>query len=239
MKSQITIILIMIALAIGVFIGMNYGQEQKNASLLEVKSLKELTPLQHVDVEYPQFLSLNEELNKEISDIVNNKVNEFKNNSQSNWEAMKEVDDSLGENPEMPFYFSLSWSPVQINDKYISFMMETYSFSGGAHGNQEVYSFNYDVKNNKKITITDMVGNLKEFSNLAKEDAQMQIGDALFEEGLLPQEENFNTFTFSSEVLTIYYQKYQIAPGAMGITKSIFNKESLRIKNLNTEYFLQ
>lgn len=254
MKNNIAFLLIIVCLVFGVFIGITSKESsseskpvfqnsyaQPEPSSLKVVSTYQDTPFYDINIEYPQFLALKGDFNSKISTVVNKRLEEFKKSATENWKARRDMDESVSENPDTPFYFSIGWVPAQINDKYISLVLNAYSFSGGAHGDEEVFSFNYDLASNKEITITDIIGsgeeNLSKFASLAKEDVQNMLGkDGIFSAGVEPKIENFSTFSFDGTILTIYYQKYQVAPGANGIVKSIFNKKSLLEQGLVSDY---
>jgi hypothetical protein len=241
-------------LILGVFVGITSEDSSSNSkpvfqnnyvqpepSSLKVVSIYQDTSFYDINIEYPHFLRLDGDFNSKISAVVNKRLEEFKNSATENWKARRETDKSISENPDTPFYFSIGWTPAQINDKYISLALNAYSFSGGAHGDEEIFSFNYDLTNNKEITITDIIGsgeeNLSKFASLAKEDVQNMLGkDNIFPVGTEPKIENFSTFSFDGTVLTVYYQKYQVAPGSSGIVKSIFNKKSLLEQGLVSDY---
>ncbi|MCK9393187.1 MAG: DUF3298 and DUF4163 domain-containing protein [Candidatus Paceibacterota bacterium] len=205
-----------------------------------------------INAQYPQFTLADSSFNAKISNIINEKISEFKKNSEDNLKAVKET--ATAENPaptDWQFYFKADWTPVQINKDYISFVVNMYYFSGGAHGNNEVYAFNYDLKNKKEITFNDFIGGsqetLKAISSLATKDVISQrasfgepektVKKELEEGGTSPDAKNFNEFTFSNDTLTIYYQKYQVGPGALGMLKSSFDKSSLEKQSITSKYF--
>ncbi|MDD4409881.1 MAG: DUF3298 and DUF4163 domain-containing protein [Candidatus Pacebacteria bacterium] len=255
MKNNLTPLLLIICLFLGAFAGMSYKESkvitqpifqntytEPEPGSLKVQSVYQSDNLYYISAEYPQFLAVKGTLNDKIKGVINKRLEEFKKSSSENWKARKDTDPALGENPETPFYFSASWTPVQVNDKYISILLNVYSFSGGAHGDEEVYSFNYDIKNNKEITISDFIGtdpkNLEKISEMTTEDVKNMVDkNNIFAEGTATKVENFQTFTFNKDILTIYYQKYQVAPGSEGILKSIFNEKTLEENKINASYF--
>jgi hypothetical protein len=255
MNKKTVILALAIFLMMGIYIGISYEKPKAPvvsnntctapiypASSIEVRSDYLSDQMFNIDIEYPYFPGLDASFNKEISDYVSKYKSEFEQSTKSNWQARKDTDPTTPDNPETKFYFKMTWTPVQVNDRYISFIIETYSFSGGAHGDEVVRSFNYDVKNNKVITFEDFIGNneynLQKVAEMASKDVKSMLDkDVIFPEGTDPNFTNFSTFVFNKDNLIIYYQKYQVAPGSEGIIKSIFNKNILDQNGLKIKYF--
>ena len=129
---------------------------------ITVVSIFEKDQMFNINAEYPQFKLANDAFNKKIEELINQKLSSFKENASRNWEALRSMPDSpFGEYPA-PFYFEAVWKPIQTNKDYISFVINLYSFEGGAHGNSEVFAFNYDLKNKKEVTFKDFIGNSQE-----------------------------------------------------------------------------
>lgn len=230
MRNKIIWLLILIVLGFGIFFGFkNFNKTPKNSVSLFVSSVLEKDEMYDIHAEYPQFKVADESFNKEIKDLIEQSISSFKENSKSNWDAIRETSETLM--PENPFYFEATWTSSQINNDYISFVIHIYRFEGGAHGNEEVYAFNYDVKNKKKITFKEFLGDsqdsLNKISELTIADLKSQIlteenkdDDFLkemIEDGAGPNFENYEDFSFDKNKLTIYFQKYQVAPSVYGI----------------------
>ncbi len=126
-------------------------------------------------------------------------------------------------------------------------MIKIYYFSGGAHGNEEIHAFNYDMLQKKKIRFKDFFESsqdaLKKISEISAQDITSQLqsrgwreDDSLKEmvnQGTAPVFENFKNFNFDSHSLIIYFQRYQVAPGAAGsltvrITKAVLEQNLLQ-----------
>lgn len=260
-------VLVLLSLIAGAMIGFYYPREEKPTitnfqsftnpnpnPTISVTTISEKSDMFNIDAQYPQFTAIAPNFNAKIVNLINERINNFKKNSTENWQARKDTatpEDKIGEKPETPFYFKVDWAPAQVNKKYISIVLNLYSFSGGAHGDSEVYTFNYDLASKKEISFNDIIGNsqdnLKTISKLAVEDVVNQRGNfgetdlnalkkELEEGGAGPNLDNFNNFTFDNNLVTIYYQKYQVGPGALGIIKSLFQKSYLVDQNIKSEY---
>jgi hypothetical protein len=182
-----------------------------------------------IKAEYPQFTEVNPAFNKQISDLISEKISAFKKDAQEYWTARKATaspGEVIPENPEEPFDFIASWTRTQVNDEYISFVLNIYYFSGGAHGITEIRAFNYDVGKNKTISITEFLGksSLSKLSQAVRSEypGMDENGDPdpaldqMIQAGTQPVVDNFKEFNFNSNSLIIYFQQYQVAPGSYG-----------------------
>lgn len=259
-KTLFVLLIIIFIILIGIIIwdmlnGEKIVQTPKgNVLSLSIKSIYESDKLVKIQAEYPQFDNVDPTFNQEIEKMITDKINEFKTDSKENWEARRATaspEYPVPENPEQPFDFQAFWTPTQLNNKYISFVINLYYFSGGAHGNEEIFTFNYDLNGKKEITINDFLGNspdnLKKVSELAAQSVESELASKVGElddslknwikEGTAPNEENFNNFNFNGNALIIYFQKYQVAPGAVGtMTVSLYNN-FLEANSVTSTYF--
>jgi hypothetical protein len=140
--------------------------------------------------------------------------------------------------------------PTQLNDKYISFVVNLYYFVGGAHGANETYAFNYDLTKQKEITILDFLNSsqqsLEKLAGLSAQEvtSQLQGNEAtmddflkqMIKDGTKPDLKNYKEFNFNYNSLTIYFQQYQVAPGSAGAITVTFYKNSLNASSINSDY---
>ncbi len=132
---------------------------------------------------------------------------------------------------------------IQSNDNYISYLVTQSGYEGGAHGYVLTTSGAYDVKNKKEIILEDLFSNnsdylnkislsaraelIKEYATLSDEDRVGSTKEAIKEyvqniqdminDGTVPDIKNFETFTFTSDIVTIYFQQYQVGPYSRGM----------------------
>lgn len=197
------------------------------------------TKYTRVNVQYPRFEGVASIVNAEIDKFVSEYLVAFRKNSEENWKARFETKlpgETVSEFPSdnEKFYASITWKFDRMDDKYISITLNAYEFSGGAHGSATVHSINYDVKNNKLMTLADLYPGkpdyLKKISDgaieslnaqlLAQEDGTQNVALRMqIEEGAGPDLKNFEAFTHNENVLTIYFQQYQVGPYAIGMPK--------------------
>jgi len=219
---------------IGLLVNKTDANQSSISSLpVNIQSIRESDNFFYIRAEYPQFQTAGTDFNQEIATLISGKIDNFKKQSLDNWKARLDTiptGKSVPQNPEQPFTFIASWQSAQLNNTYLSLMIEIYYFSGGAHGNEEIHAFNYDMVKKKKIGINDFFDSpqeaLKKISDISAQDIMSQLqsrgwreDDSLREmvsQGTAPVFENFENFNFDPHNLIIYFQRYQVAPGAVG-----------------------
>lgn len=271
MKNIITWLLVFLVIAMAAILGVLYkkylrlatvpagggiqtaqNQQPAGAVPLSVVTVAQSDSFYNIQAEYPQFAGADAAFNQKIADTVNNQVEAFKKEAKDNFDA-RNATLPAGQaplaNPEEPFDFIATWTPAQFSPAYASFMLDIYYFSGGAHGTDQIFAFNYDLKNKKEITITDFLGsaaNLDKLSVLAQAQITSQLqgnGEQLnstlkqmIGDGTKPTPENYRNFTFGYGKLTIYFEQYQAAPGSAGTITITFYKSDLDQASINSTY---
>ncbi len=220
---------------------------------MSISSISQTDNFYNIQVEYPQFGDIVVAFNDQVSIFITGEIDTFKKNVKDNWDARIATilpDQTVSENPEEPFDFIADWKPIQLNNKYLSFVINIYYFSGGAHGFNKVYALNYDIIQKKEITIDDFLGSspqaLQKLSQIAVQQVTsqlqssgVQIDDVLtqmIQQGTQPTLDNYRNFNFNYNSLTIYFQQYQVVPGYIGpVTITIF-KNTLEENSIISDY---
>jgi hypothetical protein len=132
------------------------------------------------------------------------------------------------------FDFDISYEVGRKDQQYISIVMDYQWNSGGAHGDELVESYLWDVRAKKLVAFNDMM-KLAGFSSLLtlsvnvrnKLEERLNSGkkadlSQTIRSGTEPVAENFKVFLLSNTQITFYFQRYQIGPGALGVQKVSF-----------------
>lgn len=263
MNKTFWLVIFLVIIAIGLAVWEEKGKKEINIEVnqqnqgnildLSSSSISETNNFYNIKVEYPQFKNVDPAFNQKISSLITGEIDAFKKDSKDNWEARRATappDNPVPENPPTPFDFIASWTPTQLNNKYLSFVINIYYYSGGAHGITEVDTFNYDLIAKKEISITDFLGSsqsaLEKLSQLSSaeitskiESGGVTIDDNLkqmISQGTQPTTDNYQNFNFNYNSLTIYFQQYQVAPGYIGPVIITFFKDTLVSNSTNSEY---
>jgi hypothetical protein len=221
----------------------------------ETKTIKESDDYTTIMVSYPYFKNVPSDFNQRIETLLQEQIKEHKQNSKENWMARVETkspNDTISTTPseEDKWPFIATFTIVQSNNNYISYIENYGGFSGGAHGYADNISFAYDVQNKKELTLADMfpqgldylkkVSDIslnelkKQYVNVPDENLKDSSQEAVdqYESGILkdiitgtePKVENFSIFTFTPEKIKIYFGQYQVGPYSIGMPEVEFDR---------------
>lgn len=186
---------------------------------------------------YPQFANASAEFNAQISTAIDTAVAAHLKDSAENYKARYETatpDEHVTPTPKAEDRFPLSIASqiVRNDDRVISVLVTIDEYTGGAHGQHIMMTFNYDVVAGKEITLTDLargdVQFLKKLSTVSRKmlltqlatAAQVQPSDIdqeMLNDGTTPTAENFSLFTIPNDTqVTFYFGEYQVAAYVFG-----------------------
>lgn len=161
----------------------------------------------NIEVYYP--ITKYELLNKEVKNIIDVKIAKFKENVKDN------VEYSLFINFDMNKY-----------NNYISFVFHVLEDYAGAHPNIYIFTINYDIKNNCIINIDTLISKNNNILNLMSKYTHTNLSNNekikeidmpyMLINGTKPIKTNFEDFIFIEEGITVFFEKYQIAPYTYG-----------------------
>ena len=181
-----------------------------------------------LNVEYPQFSSLQASANEAIASATLSRLDDFKSTMTENMAARAAAGGGSADIGTSSYSFIATWEPSQINDRYVSLVERYDSYSGGANENQDLQAFNYDVASGTPVTLQelfpDVADPLQPISILARSQLHDSLSaaspgydpDQMLDEGTAPTADDFSNFTFTDDTITFYFPKYAVAPGSFG-----------------------
>lgn len=179
-----------------------------------------------VEVEYPQVEgdSRYDPFNREARSFIQKEVSAFKSSEQ-----VREGDEPT----DLPSETQNSSLNAGYDFRYATDDLISLEFSegtyerGAAHGNQITEVLNYDVKNQKKLALTDLflpkskylntIANycMKELRERAKKEDSMIFPDSI-ESGAGPHADNYRAVAITRNGLWVTYDPYMVAAYAAG-----------------------
>ena len=235
-------VFLVIGVAVGFYYGQFYAQNKTSQPSGQTPPAQNVvgisideTPIVYADKffqiygDYPQFAEY-PAMSGQIKDFVTTNLDEFKKSSQENFaarEATLPAGEAKKDFPDTPFYFSASWQPAQINSKDISIVVRIDYYNGGANDFMFLQTFNYNTKDNKQVALADFFPNKTDYLQKVSAYARKQLAQKLAADGITadnpilvsgtePKTENFQNFTFTDSLITFYWPKAYVAPGAWG-----------------------
>ena len=155
-----------------------------------------------IEVSYPKFEDIS---NKEIESKINNDVKQYVHQN------LRDIQEFLYE--DFSTFFDIDYDVKSKSEEKISFVMKFSTYTGGAHGNVGIKTFNYDLKTGKELS-------LKDVSNISIKEINKEIfkqAPGLYQDfkGITEYPSNFYQDKYGK--IVIIFAPYEIAPYAVGI----------------------
>src|SRR5690606_17931654 len=112
------------------------------------------------------------------------------------------------------------------NEKFVSFLFDSYIFTGGAHGYGSTSFLNFDIKTGEELSEEDLLKNPKEFTafveTLFRKQNNLTPEDNINSTGFMFEDDKFHlpvSIGFDRQGILLIYNPYEIASYADGQTK--------------------
>lgn len=198
-----------------------------------------------LNISYPQFQSTDpfwDQVNLTILKAVNKDM--LDQSMHSDFEAfwnhfVSEFSKESEDFPEGLFGWALDRSVevLYLSNRLLSLRFTEYQYTGGAHPNTTTHFLNYDVKNEKPLSLENLF--LKNSGDELKALAETEFRKAkgipedasLNEQGYFFENDHFRLsteFAIEKSGVLFYYNQYDIAPYAAGPAELLLTYEALK-----------
>ena len=174
----------------------------------------------------------NTDLENRINYEISSKINEVLEEAKQRAEEYKNAVLATGGTMEdfIPTQINIDYEITYQDEKLISFVITKSESFASAY--QEQYFYNIDIENGKELNLKDVLGaNYKEIvdaevnKQIAERKAQDEENNLYFTEdegGFSGIENEYQDFYINkNKKVTVVFQKYEIAPGYMGIQRFV------------------
>jgi len=198
---------------------VNLNKEIVESSLIVDKNIKEKSEYLTIDVVIPQISGLN---NKESEKVINKKILDF----TDMW--IKDIKEIANEYygppnnviPTFPYELTAKYI-IKSQNKILSFYIEYYQFTGGAHGITTRVPYNIDIKTGNELLLKDLFTGGEEYKRIINKEIEKQIAgnpDIYFsgKDGFNGIKEKQQYFMDGNNIV-VYFGQYEIAPYTTGI----------------------
>lgn len=255
--SKIHTILFILMLATGLFLILTKEKSQVvvNNSVYNFQDVPNTAPQvnENINIWAPDAVEKNdfyeikynldeitdENARMDIERFISSRVAQFK--LDSNLESLSEEDKRF-----LGFYDGFRYTIEFTFDKKESTKIKSYilkiaTFTGGAHGNLEISSFNYDKETGQRISLNNIFRRapavyLQKLSELGRVFLEEKYAGVAFFEGLAPEPYNWATWYVIDDHLVFIFKPYQVAPWAYGTPEFKIHKNEIS-EFLNLDYF--
>ena len=178
-----------------------------------------------IDAEYPEIQgdSRFDGFNREARSLVTKDVGAFKAGETSD-QSGEDTTPAETLNSTLDMRYEVRYA----TDNLISVEFTEGSYSrGAAHGNSLTTVLNYDVKNNRKLALSDLfsaknylsvIANycMKDLRDRAKRDSDSMIDEEMMKSGASPHADNYRAVAITKKGLWVTFDPYQVAAYAAG-----------------------
>ncbi|EES92171.1 DUF3298 and DUF4163 domain-containing protein [Clostridium botulinum] len=170
-------------------------------------------------LKFPIITGLKDEnIEKQVNSMIENDVLKFRNKIKDL--AKKNKEKSIKEGYELlPYVAYTDYKVSTIKDDFVSFYIDFYELTGGAHGSTLRKSYNIDLKTGKLLTLNDILKDIPNYKDIINKYIYNEISkkpDIYFVDSFKGITDNI-AFTVEKDALVIYFQQYEIAPYSSGI----------------------
>lgn len=201
----------------GIMLGISNGLFDHDKVVFQTQYIQESATSTNIQLSYPK--TADTDVNKAIESFINTHINTFQ-------EGIPEDDSG----PMHRFELHGGFNRVYVTEDQASFAFTIYEYTGGAHGITQTIGKNYVRPSGTEITLTDVFSQESDYLQVLSEKSKAQLEETLpsiFEEGIEPRKENFNSFFLGENEIVFYFQPYQVAPYAAGPQEVTFAYEEL------------
>ena len=207
------------------------------AEVFTVREYKEESEVELIDAKIPAIRNTgNTDLENRINYEISSKINEVLEEAKQRAEEYKNAVLATGGTMEdfIPTQINVDYEITYQDDKLISFVITKSESSASAY--QEQYFYNIDIQNGRKLNLKDVLGEdykeivdtevNKQIKERRAEDEENNLYFTAEEGGFSGIENEYQDFFINEDKkITIVFQKYEIAPGAMGIQNFVIPNE--------------
>ena len=194
----------------------------QNSTVLGVTSIRSLpgNDIYQADMDIPEIAG-----EPELNALINNQINSWYDEFISDAELNSQIAKEYGQ----PFTFENQWKVPLNNEDCTSVLLTAYQFTGGANGIDYMASFTWNKITQKIMPLESFLPlvmtepSLESLAQICRKELTAALSaenDSNLQQMILagtePVAENYQIFTISDAGLTIYFQKYQVAPGSAG-----------------------
>ena len=216
-----------------------------NLTNYETVRLEEKTDQREIVIEYPDFKY------EPVDKVIVNRMETDFTNQMGLADELLEISDAEDGFGSFHFYY-LGFDEPTITEDYVSIHFDGNISMGAPSGQPVDYSFNYDLKEDKIISLEDILReyqtNVIEISNLVaekiiKDDRFAGYRDEpvsanylqMVEEETEPSSDNYQSFTIDEEGITFYKTYFSILPNSEGIVGVKINWDELGVTDESSE----
>lgn len=170
--------------------------------------------------------------------ILDKEVDEYIDSTKSKYNKLYNLASNSKVFNKNNFYLNIYYKEYD-SDRFMSYIFFSEYFLGGAHPTHEIFTINYDKKNNKIINIDDIIKNEEVLKTISSESYKYFSKQKAFNNsdikgmlkaGTKPIKDNFKYFVLTNDGIIFFFERYQIAPYYYGELEFFITYKNSKIK---------
>jgi hypothetical protein len=133
--------------------------------------------------------------------------------------------ETMGVPSSGPWALSIQYELFQHSDTVQSIRFDIGTYTGGAHGNQTIQTYTFDLANETVLTFEDLflpdadaLSVIAPLAQAALEESQGEMADTdWIATGTAPDLLNYQDFVLTEDSIIFYFEPYMVAPFAAGV----------------------
>ncbi|MGI8786435.1 MAG: DUF3298 domain-containing protein [Pyrinomonadaceae bacterium] len=196
---------------------------------------KNLPKLFEIEVGYPQIVGSNAagilKFNLRAKEITNKPLAQFKKDMLAQTAEDLKYIKKVGMN-----YMDIGFDIAYATNDFASVQFSDSVFTGGAHPNYFTFTLNYDLKNNRELSLADLFKPKSDYLKVISEyciarlkaQTEEMTDDEWLKNGAGADAKNFKSWNITEKGLMINFDPYQVAAYAAGPQTVIIPFEKLK-----------
>lgn len=167
--------------------------------------------------------------NNKSGEFITNKI---ATNTQKWLEDVEELAKSDYNSNEIKYEAFANYDVEYNNNNFLSILTTNYQYTGGAHGMTFKIPYNFDLKTNKELKLSDLFKDSYDYKKIIDDTVRKEIAkhkDYYFNNG-----EDFKgikenqDYYITNDGIVVYFGLYEIAPYSSGIREFLISKDTLK-----------
>jgi len=193
-----------------------------NIISIEGKSIKKKTSYLNLDVDIPVIKDLKDlKFQQELNNQIENKILSFAAKLEE--DAKQYEKDAKEKNfPFHPYELMVTYKVNYNNNSLLSYTVDVFYYTGGAHGMTERYAYNIDTRSSKVLELKDLFKETYKYKEAINNEIAKKIKESP-EGTYFPNEFKSITdnqvFYITDNGIVIHFGLYEIAPYVSGFSE--------------------
>jgi hypothetical protein len=195
------------------------GNSNNSSVQIDSRDIMDFSEKLNINAKVPVISGVkNKTVQSAINNLLTKKVEDYQNELTAEWEEYAKS--AEGHAPIRPFELASVYKSGLVSDKLLSFYVDYYQYTGGAHGITARIPYNFDLQTGKELTLQDLFAEDYDYKQVINAEVNKQIAahpEIYYQNAGAVEIVADQNYYLCDDRLVIYFGQYEIAPYASGI----------------------